>query len=87
MIIQNPPKEPIVHENGRDIHPVWGAFFDNLINILQRNLSDEGIITPGQSTTDITLLTNAAPFTLIGDSTTNELKVNLNGVFKTITTS
>lgn len=87
MNIPNVPKEPLLHEDGKNVHPVWANFFDFLINQLQGNLGNEGIVTPGQETVNINLLTNSQPFTILGDKTSNELKVYLNGAWKTITTS
>lgn len=52
------------------------------------NLSDEGFKIPEQTSANISLLNNInSKNRLIVDSDTNQLKINLNGTFKTITTS
>jgi hypothetical protein len=87
MKIANLPEDKLVDEN-RNLTPQWKLFLSELITQLQNNLSNEGIILPPQTTTDIALLTSSKSIgALIYDSTLDVAKVNLNGTFKTITTS
>jgi hypothetical protein len=78
---------PILAEDGKSMHPVWLGAFQQLFQVLQSNLTPEGIITPGQSASNIVLLANSAPGTLLYNKDTNKGMLNENGVFKTITTS
>lgn len=70
-----------------DMHPVWKNFFDQLIFALQTNFSNQGVVVPQQPATNITapIINNAGQ--VVYDNTNHLLKVNLNGVIKTITTS
>lgn len=76
----------IADENG-NLTSEWQLIFDQLFSQIGVNLSNEGLVVPSQSSSNISLLTKSLPFTLVGDSTNNVLKVNLNGIFKTVTTS
>lgn len=72
------------------MHPVWHSFFSQLTTALQFNLSQEGIIVPKQTALNIAKLnvTNPDKFgATIYDNDNHVAKINLNGVFKTITTS
>ena len=71
----------------------WSLIMQQLITALQTNLSDEGYLVPQQSSGNIATLqtqfaaspTPSAYFgDLVYDSTTNELKVNINGTFRVI---
>lgn len=83
------------HANGEKtyhMHPAWHQFFSLLTTALQTNLSQEGFTVPQQPTTNINLLTQSKSVgSFIYDSTTNQMKVNLNvgGVptWKIVTTS
>jgi hypothetical protein len=68
------------------MHPDWHSFFSQLTTALQNNFSNEGVTVPNQTTTNIALLANKN-FALLGDNEAHVLKVILNGVVKTITTS
>lgn len=86
MKIPNLIHEKIIDEHGR-LHPAWRDVLEQLFTQLQLNLSNEGYVVPQQPTTNITKLnTSKSIGALLYDSTTNELKVNLNGTFKTIQT-
>jgi hypothetical protein len=76
-----------IADSDGNITPEWQIIFDQLFSQLNINFSNEGLVVPNQIASNINLLINSSNFTLIGDSTNNLLKVNLNGVFKTITTS
>lgn len=86
MNIQNLLHEKPIGEDGH-WHPAWKLLLGNLITQLQQNLSNEGFIIPQQTTDNINILNNnKSTGALIYDSTTHELKINLNGMFKTIQT-
>jgi hypothetical protein len=59
MKIPNLPNDKLVQVNG-EIHPNWKSFFEQLINVQQYHLSDEGYILPRQQTENITKLENAS---------------------------
>jgi hypothetical protein len=86
-LFPNLPQDTMVMKDGR-MHPAWFQFFNDLTRALQTNFSLSGFLIPKQSTTMISGLTDAQDTgILVYDSTLNELKVNLNGTIKTITTS
>jgi hypothetical protein len=60
-------------------------FMTLLTQVLQSILSNEGIKTPQQTTENIGLLNTAQSIgALLYDADTHELKVNINGTFKTV---
>jgi len=65
----------------------WKHLFEQLFDVLQKNLSDESIITPHQPTSNISQL-NLSQYSggLVYNSDSNKLMVNENGTFKTIQT-
>lgn len=74
------------------MHPAWHQFFSQLTTALQTNFSQEGVSIPKQSTNNINLLTQTKSVgSFLYDSTTDQMKVNLNvaGVptWKIVTTS
>lgn len=75
----------LVDENGY-LTPEWSNILTQLITELQLNLSNEGYRLPQLKTAQITQLT--APDKSLGnmvyDLTTNEMKVNINGVWKIV---
>lgn len=79
--------ESQVVDNNGYLTPIWRNIFISLFEQLQSNFSDEGLVVPSLPTDSIAQLTGSDPFTLIGDSTLNLLKVNIAGTFKTVTTS
>lgn len=88
MNIPNLPSNwQMVDKNGVMATP-WQQFFSQLLISLNTGLSNEGIILPQQTAANIALLIGTQSIgALIYDSTNNLAKVNLNGTFKTITTS
>lgn len=84
MNIPNFLNDRFVDENGY-LTDSWMAILSELFQILQQNLSDEGIIIPEQTTAKIALLTENVNG-LIVDSDTDQLKINLAGTFKVIQT-
>jgi hypothetical protein len=78
---------PVVGPDGYFTEP-WETLFNQLLLQMQGYLSNNGLVVPEQSTDNINLI---APESQIGtlwyDSTANALKVNINGVVKTVTVS
>lgn len=87
MMFPSLVEAPILAEDGKSMHPVWLAAFQQLFQAAQSNFTPEGIITPGQSAANISILTNSAPGTVLYNKDTNKGMINENGIFKTITTS
>ncbi len=86
MKIPNYVHEKLVNGDG-DITSAWQYWFDSLIQGLQAALSDQGYLLPTLTTAQIAELDPAKSInTLFINSTTNQLIVNLNGVFKTVQT-
>ncbi len=74
----------ITDENG-NLTQIWKDIFFQLLNELQDNASDEGLVVPQQTTTNIGLLDPTKYIgALIYDSDTNEFKVNINGTYKVV---
>lgn len=70
------------------LHPAWMNFFTQLIQELQGNVSNEGYKIPALTADQIIQIENQKSNTaLVYDSDNNVLRINLNGTFKTITTS
>jgi len=99
MLIPNMPPinlevlQPVKDGSGNTryfMHPSWHNFFTQWNIEMQNNASNEGIVMPSQTATNIALLdpTNPNKFgATLYDRTNNLAKININGVFKTITTS
>jgi hypothetical protein len=76
--------DKIIQEDG-SLHPSWQAFFNQIVTQMQTHLSDEGYKVPQQKTATITTLaTGGTHGALLYDSDLHQLKVNINGTFKTI---
>jgi hypothetical protein len=86
MNIPNFIQDKMVDEKGYLTSP-WQQFFTQLIQELQKNVGQEGFTVSNLSSTHVAALTNANTGTLVYDNTNNLLKVNVNGTFKTVTTS
>lgn len=69
------------------MHPYWYGLFSQLNTQMMSNLSNEGFVPPSQPAANIALLTQSKNGTLVYDSDNDLMKVNINGTFKTITTS
>ncbi len=76
--------DKVVDENGYWT-PQWQNVILQLMQLMQQNLSDEGFVMPSQSTANINLLTKSSNGTVLYDSTTDEFKGRVGGVFKTFT--
>jgi hypothetical protein len=85
MNIPNFIDSQVVNEKGY-LTDTWKQIFTQLFTQLQSGLSDEGLVVPNQSATNIAQL-NGKLSALLIESDTGELKININGTFKTIQTS
>lgn len=87
MNVPNFIHDKFVDENGY-LTDGWRLFFNQLINEMNENLSQEGIVMPSQTTDNADIIkTDALNGTILYDSTTNELKVRLSdGNFHVIQT-
>lgn len=89
MKIPNLPDRqiPLIDEN-KNMHPLWHMFFNQLIQEMQTNLSEEGIYIPSQSTDNIAKLQTGNPLSsIISNKDTGDVYLSINGQFKKITTS
>lgn len=78
---------PLVTATGH-IHPTWYQWFTQTNNEMQVNQSQEGTTIPMQSTANISTIENSSPTPrFVYDQDLNTVKVAINGVFKTVTTS
>lgn len=83
-IIPNFMQMKMVDENGHAT-PEFHNYQTLLNQALQNMLSNEGIKTPQQTADNITALnTTKSTSALLYDSDNHELKVNINGTFKTV---
>jgi hypothetical protein len=71
----------VVDENGI-FTPEWRAILQNLFQTLQDRFSNEGLVMPSQSVTNINLLNNSDDGALVYDETTNLPKIRVNGVWE-----
>lgn len=68
-----------------NMHQDLVNYLGQLVQILQTNLSDQGYKVPQQPTATITALnTPQSTGALLYDNETHELKININGTFKTV---
>jgi hypothetical protein len=87
MNIPNYLEDQFVDKNGRLSDP-WKQILMQLFTQMQSNLSDEGYKVPQQGTDTINQLnTTQSTGALLYDNQTHELKVNINGEFKTVQTA
>lgn len=87
MNFQNLTAIKSAEKNG-DMHQDLVNYLGQLVQQLQANLSDQGYKVPQQDSATISVLNTAQSVgALLYDSETHELKVNINGTFKTITTA
>lgn len=87
MTIPNLPISQLLDEQKRDLHPDWKFFFNELTRALQQNLSDEGLQSPLQSTSNIVLLNGQqSNGRYLYNTQTHKGMVCENGIFKTIMT-
>jgi hypothetical protein len=87
MNIQSIRNLKVADKDGK-IHPEFFSFLAQFIQQLQINLSDQGYKLPMQTTDTINQLnTDLSTGAIVYDKVTHEVKVNLNGVFKTVQTA
>lgn len=68
-----------------NMHQDLVNYLGQLVQQIQANFSDQGYIVPQQPTDNITALNKPELIgALLYDKDTNELKVNINGTFKTV---
>lgn len=87
-----PRNQPFVDKDG-NMNQYWLLFFQNLVASLQNNYSNEGILVPSQTATNIAALSTATTTevkrgsnaNIVFDSTNSLFKGNVNGVWKTFT--
>lgn len=84
MNIPNFVQEKLVDEKGH-LTDSWRLVITQLLNELQKNAGNEGLVSPSQPETTIANLTASQNGAMVYDSTNNAMKVNINGIFKTIT--
>lgn len=86
FLIPNLPTVTPVQEDG-SFHPSWQQWLQQLVAVLQNNLSPQGFKLPQQPTTTITTLnTPESNGVIIYDSILQKGQLNENGTFKTIVT-
>lgn len=73
----------VVDENGI-FTPEWRAIIQNLFQTLQDRFSNEGLVMPSQSVTNINQLNNSDNGALVYDETTNLPKIRVNGIWETL---
>lgn len=86
MIIPNVPMGPLVTESENPTTE-WKMFFSQLVQGMQKSLSNEGFEIPQLSTSDIAKLTASNNGTQIYNLTTDNPMVMKAGTFKNILTS
>jgi len=72
-----------VDESGL-LTPEWRAILQNLFQTLQTRFSNEGLVMPSQSVTNINLLIDSDNGALVYDETTNLPKIRVNGIWETL---
>ena len=85
MNVPNFIYERVVDEKGY-FTAAWQKWFNQLINEMNANIGQEGLVMPSLTTTQIALLTSAQNGTMVYDATAQVPKIVVNGVFKTIAT-
>lgn len=68
----------ISDENGF-ITPAWRSILQSLLEGLQANVSDEGLVVPSQSSANISLLNRSPNGALVFDTDTNLANIQING--------
>lgn len=85
FLIPNLPTVTPVQKDG-SFHPSWQQWLQQLVAVLQNNLSPQGFKLPQQPTTTIaTLNTPESKAVIIYDETTDQFKGNVAGTFKVFT--
>lgn len=84
-MIPNVLNTKIADENG-NLTDEWMLLITQLVTELQLNLNNEGYKLPQLETVDINKLTDVdkSKGAMIYDSTTNQMKVNINGTWRVV---
>lgn len=88
MNIPNFQDIPVVVKRGDDFYwsDEWRDILQALFSSLQSNAGNEGLVPPSQPTGNISIIQPVAQNgTIIYDSTTDQFKGRIAGVFKTFT--
>lgn len=86
MNIPNFSHTPVIGKDGK-FTDEWAQIIQGLLTQLNTNASEEGLHAPQQTTDNITKLnTTTSTSSFVYDKDTNQMKVNINGVFKVIPT-
>ena len=64
--------------------PEWRAILQDLFQTLQARFSNEGLVMPSQSSTNISQLNSSDNGALVYDETSNLPKIRINGVWETL---
>ena len=81
------PAIPIATKSGHMSHD-WYRFFSQFITESQKNLSEEGLNIPQQTSSQISVLQAGIPLpSIIYNKETNKPLISVNGVYKEIVTS
>lgn len=84
MNIPSIPRANIVDQTG-NMEMGWRKFFEQLINEMQANVSNEGYVVPQLNTDQLNQLsTPDNSGRIVFDSDANVMKINNNGTFKEI---
>ena len=87
MMIPSLPTGPIVNEEGY-LAPDWLQWANQLTTLLQVNYSDEGLVLPQQTSSNIAKLTGSQSVgAMLYNETAGSAMVNIAGTWKTITVS
>lgn len=71
--------------DGKTINPSWYRFFEQLVTEMQKNLSQEGIGIPSQSSSNISILqAGNPPPSLIHNKDNGNYYLPVGGVYKQI---
>jgi hypothetical protein len=84
MLVPSFPVEKVIDDKGY-LTPAWRTFFEQLLQNMNQSLSNEGIVIPPQTASNIALLTQSMNGTIIYNSDANSFQGKLGGVFKTFT--
>lgn len=78
--LPNVPEGKVLNDDGT-LSGEFMSFIIQLMLYMQTNLSNEGLVAPALSSSQINLLTNALDGTIVYNSTTNKLMGKEGGTF------
>jgi hypothetical protein len=78
--------DKLVDQDGK-ILPQPRETLANLFNELMKSFSQEGLVMPSQTADNIAMLSNSSSGTFVYDKTNKQVKVNIDGVWKTVNVS